>query len=201
MTTWVEEPSGGRDRGPRALLRAWWEACAHPERFFRVGIGPGDQAPGLTFAMAVVLVEEASRLALEPTAVPAIAGGPTPAAAVLVVAVATLLVAPAALHLVAAVQTLLLVPLAPDRAGISETVQVIAYATAPCVLAGLPIPAVRVAAAVYGAFLLVTGLAVVHGLSTTRAGLAGAVPAALVFGYGFRGFAALAEQLAAWYLI
>ena len=200
MTTWIEEPRGGRDRGPRALARAWVEVLLRPHRFFRAGVAPGDQAPGLTFAMTVVLVEEASRLALSPGAIPAVAGGRL-LSAVLVVAVAVLVVTPAALHLLAAVQTLPLLVLAHDRAGVSETVQVLAYASAPCVLAGVPLPGVRVAATAYGTVLLAIGLGTVHGLGRRRAALAAAVPAALLFGYGFRGFDALATLLGRWYLI
>jgi len=42
---------------------------------------------------------------------------------------------------------------------------------------------------------------VVHGATVRRAVLASAVPAAVLFGYGLRGFAALGEVLAAWYVI
>lgn len=200
MTTWIEESTGGRDRGPVAIARAWVEVLVRPGRFFRAGVAPGDQAPGLTFVMAVVLVEEATRLMLSPTSIPSITASPLLSAG-LTVAVAVLIVTPAALHLVAAVQTLPLIVLAEDRAGISETVQVLAYSAAPCVFAGVPVPTVRVLATAYGAFLLVDGLAVVHGLSERRARLAAAVPAVIVFGYGFRGFDAIATLLSRWYII
>jgi hypothetical protein len=193
VTQWVEEPAGGRDRGLAALGRAWLEVLVRPRRFFRAGVAPGDQAPGLVFAVGVVCVEEATRLALVP-GTPVVAGRPLSTRA-LVLALAVVLVAPLVLHLVAAIQTLLLIPFVSDRAGISETVQVIAYASAPCVLAGVPIPALRVLCGLYGATLLVVGLAVVHEISLPRAALLGALPAALVFGYGFRGFAAAAELL------
>jgi len=150
--------------------------------------------------MAVVLVEEASRLALVPGAVPALTGSRA-VSAVITVAVAVLIVTPAALHLVAAIQTLPLMVLADERAGISETVQVLAYAAAPCALAGVPIAGVRIVATAYGAVLLVVGLSVVHGIGPRRAAVAGAVPAVLVFGYGFRGFSALATLLTRWYII
>lgn len=200
----MTDPAGrrvpGRSRGPRALVRAWVDVLVTPRRFFQTAVAPGDQVPGLTFAMAVVLVEEATRLALVPGAVPQLVGGRL-VGAVLVIGLATLLVAPLGLHLVAAVQTLLLHPMVPDRAGISETVQVLAYAAAPCALAGAPAPALRVACAAYGTWLLVLGLSTVHGTSRRRAGVAGAIPAAVVFGYGFRGFDALGALLAAWYII
>jgi len=55
------------------------------------------------------------------------------------------------------------------------------------VLAGAPMPSLRVACAAYGAALYVLGLREVHGLSTARAAILGAIPAAVAFGYGFRG--------------
>jgi len=200
MTRWLEEPHGGRDRGPRALARAWIEVLARPRRFFRGAVAPGDQAPGLTFAMAVVLVEEGTRLLLVAGVVPSLPGGPAPSA-VLALAIAVVLVAPAALHLVSGIQTLLLVPLVRDRGGVGETVQVLAYATAPCALAGPAIPEVRAACATYGFVLYVLGLATVHETTRERAALAAAVPGALVFGYGFRGFAAIGTLLSEWYII
>ena len=190
MTQWVENPTGGRDRGPRALLRAWIEILVRPRRFFRTGIGAGDQAPALTFVMAVVGIEEATRFLLVEDAVPAVAGGEL-SSTVVALAVAVLILAPASLHLVSALQTAILIPFVPDRGGVSETVQVLAYATAPCAFAGAPIPALRVACATYGAILYVMGLRQVHEMSAARAAVLGAIPAAIAFGYGFRGFAAV----------
>jgi len=195
VTTWVENPEGGRARGPRGLLRAWVEVTTRPRRFFRHGVAPGDQAPGLAFAVAVALAHAGARFAAAPGTVPAIAPNRALSAAVALLAVG-LLVAPAALHLVAALQTVLLAATVPDRAGVSETVQVVAYATAPCAVAGAPVPALGVAAAGYGAGLLVVGLQVVHGTSLPRAAAAAALPAALLFGYGFGGVAAAAALLA-----
>lgn len=196
VTTWVDEPGGGRARGPRGLARAWVEVLVRPRRFFRHGVAAGDQAPGLSFAMVVVAVEEATRLALVPGAVPALAGGRLPAA-LLVVGLATVLVAPLGLHLVAGLQTLVLRALVAERAGVGQTVQVVAYATAPCALSGVPWPALRFACAAYGTWLLVVGLAVVHGTSRWRAAAAAVVPAAIVFWYGFRGGLAALDLLAA----
>lgn len=200
MTTWIENPEGGRGRGPRGVARAWIEVCVRPRRFFRAGVAPGDQAPGLTFAMAVVLIEEAARMALVPDAIPAVAGGPLVSAG-LSIAVAVVLVAPVAIHLVAGLQTAILAVLTRDRGGVSETVQVIGYAIAPCAAAGPAIPELRALCAVYGAILLWIGLATVHDLRWWRAALAGAIPAAIVFGYGFRGFAAAATLLSRWHVI
>ncbi|MFB6156552.1 MAG: YIP1 family protein [Haloferacaceae archaeon] len=204
MTTWVENPRGGRERGPRGLVRAWVEVLVRPRRFFRNGVAPGDQAPGLSFAVAVALSYLAGLIGSGAASVPPdlpVVGG-TGALATLFVALAVgLVVAPAALHLTAALQTLLLIPLIDDRAGVSETVQAIAYASAPCALAGLPVPGLRVLCAGYGAALLVVGLAEVHGTDPVRASAAGAVPAALVFGYGFGGFAAATALLRSWYVL
>jgi hypothetical protein len=113
----------------------------------------------------------------------------------LVVLAVVVVVAPATLHLVSALQTVLLMLSVPERAGVSETVQVVAYATAPCALAGLPSPTLRAACTLYGAALLAVGVAEVHGTSVPRAALAAAVPAALVFGAGFGGSAALGVVL------
>jgi hypothetical protein len=200
VTTWVDTPGEGRERGPVGLGRAWVDVLVHPRTFFREGVVPGDQAPGLVFAVVVAVVFVASRFLLVPSSVPAIEGGPLLSAALALLAVG-LLVAPATLHLTAAIQTLLLVALVDDRAGVSETVQTIAYATAPCLFAGVPIPELRGVCALYGAFLLVVGLAEVHGTTLARAAVAGAVPASLVFGYAFGGFGAIVAVARAWALI
>lgn len=196
VTQWVEEPTGGRDRGPVALARAWVEVVARPFRFFRNGIAPNDQAPGLVFAAAVVLVEELVRIALLPTAYP-----DDPLLAAVALGTVVVILTPVLLHLAAAVATVVLAPLAPDRAGVSETVQVIAYATAPCLLASVPVLQVRALAVVYGTALLVVGLAVVHRTTLTRAAAAGTVPAAIAFAYGFRGVDSVGTLLAQWFII
>jgi len=188
MTRWVENPTGGRARGPRAAVRAWAEVLVRPRRFFRTGVAPGDQGPGFVFTVAVAAVAVGSHLALVPAARPE--GGV--AMSVLLATVVAVIAAPLALHLVAAVQTLALVALAGDRGTISETVQVLAYSTAPCVAAGAPVPALRLAVTAYGAALLVLGTATVHDLSIPRAAAVAAIPATLVFGLAFRGLGAAA---------
>lgn len=194
MTQWVENPAGGRERGPVGLLRAWVEVLLRPRQFFRAKVAPGDQAPGVTFAAAVVLVAEGARIALFDGGHPVV--GEQPAlSAILWVLLMTVLVAPAGIHLVAALQTLLLMPATDERAGVSETVQVICYALAPCVFVGLPSVHVQALVAVWGAGLLVVGMATVHGIRPASALLVGAVPAILVFGYGFGGNAALRAVL------
>jgi hypothetical protein len=200
VTTWVETPGEGRERGPIGVGRAWVEVLVRPRAFFRTGVVPGDQAPGLVFAVVVALAFVGSRFLFVPATVPSIQGGATLSALLALLAVG-LLVAPATLHLTAAIQTLLLIAVVRDRAGVSETVQTIAYATAPCALAGLPSPELRAACAAYGTFLLVVGLAEVHGTSLKRATVAGALPAALVFGYAFGGFGAIVAVARAWVLI
>lgn len=200
MTQWIENPSGGRDRGPVAVARAWVELLARPGTFFRNGVAPGDQAPGLVFAMAVVLLEESVRVALVADPYPTLAGAPL-LSTVVWLAVAVMLVTPAALHLAAAVETVGLMLLVEDRAGVSETVQVLGYAGAPCVVAGVPIPELRALATLWAIGLVVFGVMVVHGATVRRAVLASAVPAAFLFGYGLRGFAAVGEVLAGWYVI
>lgn len=193
MTQWVENPTGGRDRGPVAIARAWVEVLVRPRRFFRTGVAPGDQAPGLVFAGLVVFVEELTRLALVPGAYPILGGQPV-ASRALGLALAVVLVMPATLHLTAAIQTVLLAPFVAERGGVSETVQVLGYATAPCLLAGPPIPALRLACAIYGFALLAVGMREIHGIDPIKTLPLVAIPGAIVFGYGYRGFLA-AEQL------
>lgn len=179
----------GRERGPIGIARSWIRAMSAPRSFFRSAVVPGDQAPGLLFALAVVLVEESTRLLLVPGAVPETRVGPV-LSGVLTVALAVLLVAPVVLHLAAAGVTLGLVLVTPDRETVSETVQIVGYSTAPCLLSGVPIPAVRVVAALYGAVLLTLGVAIVHDVRSDRALLATVVPAVVIYGYGFRGIPA-----------
>jgi hypothetical protein len=197
VTTWVENPRGGRDRGPRGIARAWVEVLIRPRRFFRHGVAPGDQAPGLVFAIVIAVTYALGLALLDPRRFPA-TGVPRAAVVVLLVAV---LIAPAALHLLAAIQTLSLMATVRDRAGVSETVQTLAYATAPCPLAAVPVPELRAVCCLYGAALLVVGLRVVHDTTTGRAALAAALPSALLFGYGFGGFDALGVLLRAWYIV
>lgn len=194
MTQWIENPEGGRARGPRAVARAWYEVLVSPRRFFGSAVAPADQAPGLTFLMTVVLIAEGSRYLLVEGAAPSIGDRPL-AGAVLGLALTVVLVAPVGLHLFVALQTLCLRPFVADRAGVSETVQVMAYATAPCVLAGLPYPGIRVVCAVYGFVLLVIGLSVVHEAPLSRILPAALLPGALGFGYAFRGFGAATDVL------
>ena len=190
MTRWVGDSGIGRPRGPRAIVRAWGEVLVRPRTFFASNVAPGDQAPGLTFLAMVVLVEEGLRHLLVPEVYPVVGGRPLLSAAMWIL-VAVVLVAPAVVHLVAAVQTLLLIAAVPNRAGVSETVQVLCYATAPCVLAGVPDPRVGAVCVVWGAGLYVLGTAVVHDVRLPVALAVGALPVVLVFGYGFWGIGAI----------
>ncbi|MFB6135880.1 MAG: YIP1 family protein [Halobacteriaceae archaeon] len=190
MTQWVERAEGGRARGPRGLLRAWAEVLVRPRRFFRAGVAPGDQAPGLAFAMAVALVAAATRFALVPSSRAPVSGSPFVDYALSVAGV-TLFLAPVVVHLVAALQTAVLAVAAPDRGGVGETVQVVAYAAAPCAFAGVPSPGLQVLCAGYGTALLAVGLSERHRLGVGRALLASLPAAAVVFGYGFGGFGAV----------
>lgn len=194
MTQWVENPAGGRDRGPVAIVQAWVEVLVRPRQFFQRGIAPGDQAPGLVFAAVIVLFEELTRIVLLENVYPVVGGQPV-ASTALFLALAVVLVMPATLHLTAALQTVLLMAFVPDRAGVSETVQVLAYAIAPCLLAGVPSPILRLCCTIYGTALLVVGMSVVHDVSLPKTLPLVGVPAAIIFGYGFRGFAALQELL------
>lgn len=172
------------------MVRAWIEVLGRPRRFFANGVAPGDQAPGLSFAIAVALIYIGGLLATQPDRVlgddriPILADS-VGLTAVFVLLVTAVVAAPALLHLASAIQTVLLMAVVDDRAGVSETVQVIGYATAPCVFAWIPVPGVAVLCGLYATGLLVVGLAVVHRTTPLRAAVAGIVPAALVFGIGF----------------
>lgn len=188
MTTWVE-PEGGRERGPGGLAKSFTQVLVNPRVFFEEAVSPGDQAPGLVFAMAVVFVEESTRMAVTPDAALDFPTAPW-LAALLTVSLAVLLVTPAAIHALSALETLALVALAPDRGGVSETVQVLAYAAAPCAFVGAGIPAVTVVCGLWAFALLVLGTSVVHDVTAPRALAASVVPGALAFGSGFGWFAA-----------
>lgn len=190
MTTWVE-PRDGRRRGPLGVLQAWVQVVRHPKRFFEEAVSPGDQGPGLAFAMLVVLVEESTRLYLVPSARPTVSGSSV-IGSMLFVAITALLIAPLALHAFAALETVILLA-APSRGGVSETVQVLAYASAPCVFVGLPSPEIRVLAGLWTTLLLVVGFRVVHDLPYPLAAVFPLPVAILGVGYGFRWFGAVVE--------
>ncbi|MFB6104357.1 MAG: YIP1 family protein [Halobacteriaceae archaeon] len=191
VTTWVEDPGGGRDRGIRAIARAWIEVLTRPERFFRTGVAPGDQAPGLVFGLAVVAVAATTHLATKPTYATRLGQDPT-LSLIAVFLLYVVVLAPVVLHLGAALETAVLIGVVPSdrRAGVSETVQVLAYAGAPCALAGVPVPPLRLVCVAYAFFLAVLGTVIVHRTSWGRATVATLLPGGLLYGYGFGGFAA-----------
>ncbi|SEH46642.1 hypothetical protein SAMN05192561_102183 [Halopenitus malekzadehii] len=200
MTTWIENPTGGRARGPRGLARAWSEVLRRPGRFFRNGVSPGDQAPGLTFAMAVAVAFTAGWFLADPAVIPAIAGTgalSTGASAAVALVLVGVLAAPVGLHLTAVAGVIAVIVASlrrtetgsigtADRGGVSETVQVVAYASAPFAIAGPPIPALRIACAIYATGLLVIGFRRIHDLSWPRTVIAILPPAVIGFGFGYR---------------
>ncbi|WP_280585731.1 YIP1 family protein [Halorubrum sp. Boch-26] len=194
MTSWIENRAGGRARGPRGIARAWAEALVRPGRLFANGVSPGDQAPALTFAVAVAAAFALGWMVAAPSVVPGIVAS-VPVSALVVFLVVIALAAPVGLHLTAAVATVSVIVASVeiddglglrDRGGVSETVQVVAYASSPMALAGPPIPALRIACGAYAAALLLIGFRVVHGTSWPRTFVAGAPPALLGYGVGYR---------------
>lgn len=199
MTSWIDDPTGGRARGPGGIARAWVEALVRPQQLFTNGVSPGDQAPGLTFALAVAAAYALGWILAEPTAVPGIVGS-TAVSALVVLLLVVALAAPVGLHLTAAVATLSVVVASitydsgwglRDRAGVSGTVQVVAYASSPMALAGPPIPALRVVCGAYAMVLFVIGIWTVHRTTLPRAVVAGLPPAILGYGVGYRVIAAV----------
>ncbi len=190
MTTWIEQPEGGRDRGLRGIGRAWIEVLLRPRRFFATGVGEGDQGPGLTFEILVAAGFITGWLVTTPSVIPGIAESRLLSGVVTILA-ASLLAAPAGLHLTAALTTLSLLIFVKERAGVSQTVQVLAYATAPMVFAGPPVPALRVVCGTYGIVLFIIGIRTVHKASWPRVALASAVPGVFAFGIAYRGIAAV----------
>lgn len=199
-TGWLERSGEGGLPSPGGLARTWVELIVRPRQFFREGVEPDRHVPALAFAMLVVAVSETLRLVLVPDAHPVFGGLAVPSA-LLWLAVVVLVGTPIALALVTAVQTLLLKPFVDDPGDPTETVQIVAYATAPCVLAGVPIPEVTALVALWGAVLLALGISEVHGPWFEPALALSAIPSAIVFGVGFRGFAAVETLLRQWYII
>ncbi len=174
------------------MARAWVEIMLRPRRFFINGVAPGDQAPGLSFAIAVALLYVGGLLAVQPARILGdsripIMGDSPGLTAVFILLLTAVVAAPAALHLVSAIQTVFLMLTVSDRAGVSETVQIIGYATAPCVIVWLPVPGLAALCGLYATGLLIVGLAVVHETTLFRAAVAGLAPAVLVFGVAFGG--------------
>jgi hypothetical protein len=196
----MSDPAGGRPRGLRGIARTWVEVMLRPRRAFANGIAPGDQAPALTFAVAVAAAFTLGLIATDPGAVPGVVPSSPALSGLVVFVVAVALGAPVGLHLTAAVATVSAVVASVeiagghfslrDRGGVSETVQAVAYASSPMALGGPAIPELRVACGAYAAVLLIVGLRAVHGLGPVRTVAAALPPAALGYGVGYRVVAA-----------
>ncbi|ELZ39380.1 hypothetical protein C463_17093 [Halorubrum californiense DSM 19288] len=202
----MSESAGGRPRGPRGIARTWAEVLVRPRRAFANGITPGDQAPALTFAVAVAAAFTLGWIASDPAAMPVVVPSSRALSEVVVFLVVVALAAPVGLHLTAAVATVSVVVASVefdggvglrDRGGVSETVQVVAYASSPMALAGPAIPELRVVCGAYAAVLLFVGLRAVHGLGPVRTVVAALPPAALGYGVGYRVVAAARTLLGA----
>jgi hypothetical protein len=203
VTSWIDDPVGGRARGPRGLARAWVETLVRPRRLFANGVGPGDQAPALTFAVAVAAAFTLGWLIADPAVVPGIVVS-VPVSALVTLLVVIALAAPVGLHLTAAVATVSVILASVEyddglglreRGGVSETVQVVAYASSPMALAGPPIPSLRVACGAYAVVLLLIGFRVVHRTTPLRTLVAGVPPALLGYGVGYRVIASVRTLL------
>lgn len=204
-TTPTPESTLGRARGPRGIVQAWIAVLTRPSQFFERGVVPGDQAPGLTFAAVIAGTFTLGWTVTEPAVVPGIAES-VALSAVVVVLIVTALGAPVGLHLTAALATLSLlvasVETTPsvrlrDRGGVSETVQVIAYASAPMALAGPALPGLRILCGGYATLLLLIGLHTVHETPPLRTLVAGVPPALFGYGVGYRTVAAVRTVLGA----
>jgi hypothetical protein len=172
--------------------RRWLRRLLRPRRFFAAAVRANDQAPAVYHIIIVGSITAAVRLWMGP--IPAV-GGSTIFGAAVWIALTGLFIAPIALHLAAALATVMLIITAPDRAGISMTVQVWAYAATPVVLIGVGRPALTVVAIAVAGYWTIVGTAVVHQISTRRALLAAAVPIGIVYGIGLGGFASGTQLL------
>ena len=203
----MSDSAGGRPRGPRGIARTWAEVLVRPRRAFANGITPGDQAPALTFAVAVAAAFTLGWIASDPAAMPAVVPSSPVLSGAVVFVVVVALAAPVGLHLTAAAATVAVVVASVeiadgrfalrDRGGVSETVQAVAYASSPMALAGPAIPEIRVACGAYAAILLFIGFREIHGLGPLRTAAAALPPAALGYGVGYRAVAAARTLLGA----
>ncbi|ELZ40523.1 YIP1 family protein [Halorubrum tebenquichense] len=206
MTSRTGGSTGGRPRGLRGIARTWAEVLVRPRRAFANSITPGDQAPALTFAVAVVAAFAFGLIATDPGAVPTVVPSSRALSGLVVFVVAVVIGTPVGLHLTGAVATVSVVVASlelaggvgfRDRGGVSETVQAVAYASSPMALAGPAIPELRVACGAYASVLLFVGLRSVHGLGALRTVVAALPPAALGYGVGYRVVAAARTLFAA----
>lgn len=180
----------------RLYLHLWASALLEPWVCFREFTVERDQTRAMGFVMVVIAGWALVGVLFETISHPVIGGFPT-ASLIIWITFLVLVVAPAAIHLLALVATLVVMAIVRERAGVSQTVQVMAYAMAPAVLVPIPLASLQVILALYGGVLVVYGLRVVHETSFWRALLAGIVPAYLLYGLGFGTTDALQEVLRA----
>jgi hypothetical protein len=166
-------------------------------------VGPGDQAPALTFAVAVAAAFTLGWMVADPGVIPGIVAS-VPVSALVTFLVVVALAAPVGLHVTAAVATVSVIVASiefddglglRDRGGVSETVQIVAYASSPMALAGPPVPVLRVACGAYAVGLLLIGFRTVHRMSPLRTLVAGVPPALLGYGVGYRVIASIRALL------
>ncbi|EMA67917.1 YIP1 family protein [Halorubrum distributum] len=202
----MSDSAGGRPRGVRGIVRTWGEVLVRPRRAFANGVTPGDQAPALTFAVAVAAAFTLGWIGSDPAAMPVVVPSSRLLSEAVVFLVVVALAAPVGLHLTAAVATVSVVLASVefdgglglrDRGGVSETVQVVAYASSPMALGGPAIPELRVLCGAYAAVLLFVGFREIHGLGPVRTVAAALPPAALGYGVGYRVVAAARTLLGA----
>ncbi|MFB6186403.1 MAG: YIP1 family protein, partial [Halobacteriaceae archaeon] len=172
----------------------WVGVMQNPRKFFERVIIPGDQAPGLTFAMTVTGIYLLSLVTFRTApilsnAIQSVLSG------VVLIGIFIAIITPLVIHLLAAIQTVLLMVFIADRGSVSETVQLICYAAAPGIFMGIPILLVQIAAGVYGISLYIIGVRVVHNVSFSKAIIVGIVPASILFGYGFQMMNALHQMI------
>ena len=184
----------------RTYAMVWFTAIVAPWICFTDFITERDQTRAIGFIVLMVVFWQLMTVLLGEPSHPIIGNSPTVSLIVWTVLLA-LFVAPVAIHLLAFVTTLVLIAVVEERASVSETVQVLAYATAPVVFLPIPVVALQVAIGLYGSFILVYGLRVVHEISIWRALLAGIIPAYLLFGMGFGADDALLELLRGYRII
>ncbi|MFW6448062.1 MAG: YIP1 family protein [Halobacteriota archaeon] len=178
----------------------WGATLVFPWRVFPDRVRRGDQTPAMVLAVLVTGAWVAVRVVMDPDWYPVL--GDSPRASVVIWALLlSVVVAPVAVHVLAAVVTVILLAVAPERAGVSESVQVVAFALAPAPLIATGVAEVQVAAALYGTGLLVYGLARVHRVSAERAMLAAVLPAYALFVLGFGADTGFVELMRRWYLI
>lgn len=180
----------------RTYALLWGTAMVAPWKCARTYIVDRDQTRAIGFVMVMISVWLGLGAVLNTASWPVI-GGLSSVSFLIWLALLAVFVAPIAVHVLAFIATVVLVATVHDRAPVSETVQVIAFAMAPVVFFAIPVVEVQAAAAVYATALLVIGLRTVHRTSVWRAFLAAVIPAYLLFGVGFGANDALVELLRA----